>query len=652
MQKLRNLSTGEVFIDVLHAKALEGGRGHQLQCPGKGVCGGSSMTLYGQMDDKVAPNPEDILGETEAFIRDFYKEYPSAKNALSLEERLEAVKKELAATDGIFELTDEELDWACVTAWRNAPRCPGRIQWRNLKVFDCRKMTRLEEVFEACCRHIEYSTNGGNIRPAITVFPPRRPGHPDVVRIWNQQFIQFAGYKIGEGDEADVIGDKLNVKFTEFCESLGWKGKRGRFDVLPLILSGSDGEPHVFRLPEDIILKVNIEHPSDPNFADLGLQWFALPAVSGMMLDIGGLQFPASPFSGWYSLPEVATRDLLDKQRYDLMDELGEYFGLDTSTNANMWRDRVNAEVNEAVLYSYNKTGVSMVDQVTQAEQFMTFFKDEHKRRGGCPSDWVWIVPPESGSLTPVFHQEMLNYQLKPMYGYQPSLMDRYNMSKRNMSLSVILKAMLFVGSLLKKQIGNRRTAEIFYGTETGTSERFSQKLKKLLSSLGYNAILRNCAEFDLEAYSKVDSLVFFVVSTFGSGEPPNDSLELARQLEEAVDDRRSFSKMRFGVFALGSKAYPDFCAFGKSVEKSLVELKAKKMVKIGMGDELSGQEESFNRFLSSVKNVMSSDSTKGGSGKNEFDDSGLSNDDDDEGIEELNLDPSVLLEDNIEDSK
>ena len=25
--------------------------------------------------------------------------------------------------------------------------------------------------------------------------------------------------------------------------------------------------------------------------------------------------------------------------------------------------------------------------------------------RGGCPSDWVWIVPPLSGSATPVFHQ-------------------------------------------------------------------------------------------------------------------------------------------------------------------------------------------------------------------------------------------------------
>lgn len=35
-----------------------------------------------------------------------------------------------------------------------------------------------------------------------------------------------------------------------------------------------------------------------------------------------------------------------------------------------------------------------------------------------CPSDWVWIVPPISGSICPVFHQEMLNYHLRPSYEY------------------------------------------------------------------------------------------------------------------------------------------------------------------------------------------------------------------------------------------
>lgn len=43
----------------------------------------------------------------------------------------------------------------------------------------------------------------------------------------------------------------------------------------------------------------------------------------------------------------------------------------------------------------------------------------ETRLRGGCPAEWVWIVPPTSGSLTPVFHQEMVCYSLKPSYEYQ-----------------------------------------------------------------------------------------------------------------------------------------------------------------------------------------------------------------------------------------
>ena len=49
----------------------------------------------------------------------------------------------------------------------------------------------------------------------------------------------------------------------------------------------------------------------------------------------------------------------------------------------------------------------------------MKHLENEQKLRGGCPGDWVWVVPPMSGSLLEVFHQEMLNYKLKPSYEYQ-----------------------------------------------------------------------------------------------------------------------------------------------------------------------------------------------------------------------------------------
>lgn len=59
------------------------------------------------------------------------------------------------------------------------------------------------------------------------------------------------------------------------------------------------------------------------------------------------------------------------------------------------------------------------MDHHSAAESFMKYMQNEYRSRGGCPADWVWLVPPISGSITPVFHQEMLNYVLSPFYYYQ-----------------------------------------------------------------------------------------------------------------------------------------------------------------------------------------------------------------------------------------
>lgn len=62
---------------------------------------------------------------------------------------------------------------------------------------------------------------------------------------------------------------------------------------------------------------------------------------------------------------------------------------------------------------------VTIVDHHAATASFMKHLENEQKARGGCPADWAWIVPPISGSLTPVFHQEMVNYVLSPAFHYQ-----------------------------------------------------------------------------------------------------------------------------------------------------------------------------------------------------------------------------------------
>ena len=66
----------------------------------------------------------------------------------------------------------------------------------------------------------------------------------------------------------------------------------------------------------------------------------------------------------------------------------------------------------------FKAAGVTIIDHHMAAESFMKHMENEYNIRGGCPADWVWIVPPMSTTLLPVFHQEMLNYHLKPNYEY------------------------------------------------------------------------------------------------------------------------------------------------------------------------------------------------------------------------------------------
>ncbi|GFT01053.1 nitric oxide synthase, brain, partial [Nephila pilipes] len=99
--------------------------------------------------------------------------------------------------------------------------------------------------------------------------------------------------------------------------------------------------------------------------------------------------------------------------------EVATRLGVDMRAPSTLWKDRAAVEINYAVIYSFQQLNVTIVDHHTASESFMKHWENEMRLRGGCPADWVWIVPPLSGSLTPVFHQELLNYNLKPSYEYQ-----------------------------------------------------------------------------------------------------------------------------------------------------------------------------------------------------------------------------------------
>ncbi|WP_433510906.1 nitric oxide synthase oxygenase [Nonomuraea sp. CA-143628] len=349
------------------------------------------------------------IREAERFIRLFHTENPGAGDVHA---RLREVAKEIAR-HGTYAHTFEELQFGARVAWRNSSRCIGRLYWRSLRVRDRRQVSSAEGVALECVAHLRDATGEGRIRPTITVFPPDTPERRGP-RVLNEQLIRYAGYRMRDGS---IVGDPRYVDFTEKVRRLGWRGgKGGRFDVLPLVIQPGRGQRLLCNLPGDAVLEVPLTHPDHPWFADLGLRWHAVPAISGMCLEIGGLCYPCAPFNGWYMGAEIGARNLADTDRYDQLPVVAGRLGLNTASDRSLWRDHALVQLNVAVLHSFEQAGVTMTDHHTESNRFLTHLGREEKAGRVCPADWSWIVPPISGGATRVFHRYYDNPTLTPAF--------------------------------------------------------------------------------------------------------------------------------------------------------------------------------------------------------------------------------------------
>ncbi|ULG71574.1 nitric oxide synthase oxygenase [Macrococcus brunensis] len=335
-----------------------------------------------------------MLELAQSFIRNMHQELNISDAATKA--RLRVIEEEISQT-GTYQHTTEELEYGVRVAWRNSNRCIGRLFWDKLNLIDKRSVQTPAEFEAALLHHIDYATNNGKIRPSITVFPPRN-GHHTPFTILNDQLIRYTSDTLA--DPVKAIKPGITSKF------------------LPIVYQ-HDGQLHTFELPEEKVLEVSLRHPSHPEFDDLNLAWYAVPIISGMELRIGGIIYPCAPFNGWYMESEIASRNLLDCYRYNLIEQIADSFGFDRKTTATYWRDRTLVELNYAVYHSYKSQGVAVVDHYTASKQFEKFEEQENAAGRHITGDWTWLIPPISPSLVHNFHKGYDNTYRDPNFYYR-----------------------------------------------------------------------------------------------------------------------------------------------------------------------------------------------------------------------------------------
>ena len=262
---------------------------------------------------------------------------------------------------------------------------------------------------------IEKAFGNGVITPTVFMFPPRQVGKRGPM-LWNGQIFAFAGYRTKDGS---TLGDPANIDLTEAITHLGWKPpkERSNWDLLPIVTMAEDDVPVVTELPPNLKRVVQIQHPKfQDEFKALDMKWVIAPALSRLGFDIGGVQYTASPFMGWFMDGEIGVRNLGDTFRYNMLPKVANALrlhGRDEDVDLDDLPEferlaalsRAQAELNYAVTWSYMQSKISIVDALTASAKW-TQFDDEHRREKGyrLPADPYWLMAPH-GSIIPVWHR-------------------------------------------------------------------------------------------------------------------------------------------------------------------------------------------------------------------------------------------------------
>ncbi|KFP73436.1 Methionine synthase reductase, partial [Acanthisitta chloris] len=137
----------------------------------------------------------------------------------------------------------------------------------------------------------------------------------------------------------------------------------------------------------------------------------------------------------------------------------------------------------------------------------------------------------------------------------------------------------------------SKRRFLLLYATQKGQAKAIAEEIWQQAGAHGLEADIHCMSEMDKYNLDTEKDPVVIVISTTGTGDPPDTARKFVKKIQDRTLPPGHFAHLQYGLLGLGDSEYTFFCNGGKTVDQRLQELGAQHFYNTGLADDSVGLE-------------------------------------------------------------